>query len=131
MSQRDRRTGRSRGRLEWQLGIRGEPGKTKALSDEGASGRGGGRGRRHNAGGGRERGGTREGLFLLTVVDKVAAHPVWTEADGVEGAARLRFVLWVSVQVAQLFGPMRKLTLAAVFAEAAFGERSAQFGLVA
>lgn len=94
--------------------------------------RGGGRGqRRRSAGGRREGRGTREGPFLLAVVDEVAAHPVWTEADGVEGAAWLRFVLWVSVEIAQLFGPMRKLTLAAVLAEAAFGERSAQFGLVA
>lgn len=63
-------------------------------------------------------------------MDEVAAHPVGTEADGVEGAARLRFVLGVPVEVAQLFGAVSKLTLPAVLAEAAFGERSAEFGLV-
>lgn len=93
--------------------------------------RAGARGRQRHAGGRGERRRTREGSFLLAVVDEVAAHAVRAEADGVERAARLRFVFRVSVQVAQLFGSVGELTFPPVLAEAAFGERSAQLGLVA
>lgn len=69
--------------------------------------------------------------LLFVVVDKVAAHPVRAEADGVEGAARLRLVLGMAVEVTQLLWPVGKLALAAVLAHAALGEGATQFSLVA
>lgn len=69
--------------------------------------------------------------FFLVVVDEVAAHPVGAEADGVKRTARLSFVLWVSAEVPQLFLPVGKLALAAILAQAALGERSTQFSLIA
>lgn len=69
--------------------------------------------------------------LLFVVVDKVAAHSVRAEADGVEGAARLGLVLWMPVEVAQLLWPVRKLALAAVLAHAALGEGATQLSLVA
>ena len=68
---------------------------------------------------------------VLVVVDKVAADPVGAEADGVERATRLCFVLGMSVEVTQLIQPMGKLALVAIFAHAALGKGAAQFGLVA
>lgn len=84
-------------------------------------------------GGGRGRGGTREGVFLffLAVVDKVAAHPIRAEADGVERTARLSFVFRVSAQIPQFLCSVGKLALAAVLAQAALSVRSTQFSLIA
>lgn len=69
--------------------------------------------------------------FFLVVVDKVAADPVGAEADGVKRAARLRFVFGVPVEIPQLVLPVSELALPAVLAQAALGERSTQFSLVA
>lgn len=124
------------GGLGQLLGSQGKPRETKALSDKGRSVCAGRRGRLLRGAGGRREGrregrGTREGPFLLAIVNKVAAHPIRAEADGMERAARLRFVFWVSVQIAQLFSSVRKLTLPPILAETAFGKRSTQLGLVA
>lgn len=68
---------------------------------------------------------------LLRVVHEVAARPVRTEAHGVEGAAQLRLVLGVPLQVAQLAHAVRELALVAVLAHAGLLEGAAQLGLVA
>lgn len=70
-------------------------------------------------------------LLLLVVVHKVAPDPIWTEADGVKRTARLGFVFRMSAEIPQLFGPVCKLALPAIFAEAALSERSTQFSLIA
>lgn len=70
-------------------------------------------------------------LLLLVVVHKMAPDPIRTEADGVKRTARLSFVLWMSAEIPQLFGPMCELALPAIFAEATLSERSTQFSLIA
>lgn len=69
--------------------------------------------------------------LLFVVVDKVAAHSVRAEANGMEGATRLGLVLRMPVEVAQLLRPVGKLALAAIFAHAALSEGATQLSLVA
>lgn len=64
-------------------------------------------------------------------MDKVTAHPVRAEADGVESTARLRLVFGVPAQIPQLFHAVGKLALAAVLAQTALGEGATQFSLIA
>jgi len=63
-------------------------------------------------------------------VDKVTARSVGTEAHAVEGAAVLRLVLGMPLQVAQLVVSMGELALLAVLALAGLLERTAQLRLV-
>lgn len=69
--------------------------------------------------------------FFFVVVDKVAADPVGAEADGVKCTAWLSFVFWMSVKIPQLIGPVGKLALSAILAQATLSERSTQFSLIA
>jgi len=64
-------------------------------------------------------------------VDEVTTWTVRTETDGVEGAARLGFVLGVARQTPQLVVAVRELTLLPVFARAILLERPTQLCLVA
>lgn len=86
----------------------------------------GDRGRRVRARGGRGRG----AASLLGVVNEVAPRTIRAEADGVEGAAQLSFVLGVSVQCSQLSAAVGKLALVAVFTEAVLLKGPAQLCLV-
>lgn len=69
-------------------------------------------------------------LFLLIVMDKVAAHTVWAEADGVKRATRLGFVFRMPVEIPQLVHPVSELTLPPILAQATLSERSTQFSLI-
>jgi len=64
-------------------------------------------------------------------VDEVAARTVGAEADRVVGAAQVRLVLGVAVDVAQLGVSVRELALLAVLAAAVLLVGPAQLGLVA
>lgn len=68
---------------------------------------------------------------LLCVMDEVAPGSVGTEADGVEGPARLGLVFGVSAQTAQLVETVGELTLVSIFTRAVLLERAAQLRLVA
>lgn len=68
---------------------------------------------------------------LVGVVDEVAPRTVWAEADGVESATGLGFVLGVARQVSQLVVAVRKLALLAVLASSVFLEGPAELRLVA
>lgn len=73
----------------------------------------------------------RDELHLICVVDEVAAGAVRTEADGVESAAGLCFVLGVPAEAPQLVQAVGELALGAVLAGAALLEGAAQFRFVA
>lgn len=64
-------------------------------------------------------------------MDKVAAGAVRAEANGVEGAARLRLVLGVPVEASQLIHAVGELALGAVLAGTAFLVGATEFRLVA
>lgn len=68
---------------------------------------------------------------VLVVMNKVAADAVWTEADGVEGATRLRLVLGVSVEVTHLIKAMGKLALPPVLTDATLSKGATEFSLIA
>jgi len=70
-------------------------------------------------------------IHLFGVVDKVTACAVGAEADGVEGATRLRLVLWMPVEATHLVHAVRKLALGTVLARATLLVRAAQLSLVA
>lgn len=64
---------------------------------------------------------TRGGLLgrstaLLSIVDEMAARPVWAESDGVEGAAQLSLVFGMAAQAAQFIDSVSKLAFVAVLA---------------
>lgn len=71
------------------------------------------------------------GSTFVSVVDKMAARPVWTVASSVEGTAAFGFVLGVTRQISQLMISMSELTLLSVFACSVLLERSAQLSFVA
>lgn len=68
---------------------------------------------------------------FVGIMNEVAARAIRTEADGVESATGLGFVLWVARQASQLVVAVRELTLFAVFARAVFLEWPAELRLVA
>lgn len=70
-------------------------------------------------------------MIVFTVVYEMAANPIRAEANGVESTAGLSLVFRVTAEVSQLFEAVCELTLATVFAQASFGKRTAQLGLVA
>jgi len=72
-----------------------------------------------------------DALLLVRVVYEVAAGAVGAEADGVEGATRLRLVLGMPVEASQLVHAVRELAFGAVLAGAALLVRPAQLRLVA
>lgn len=128
------RRGGGKGVLKALLRSRGKPSKAEALSDKRRFvSAGGARQLLGNAGGGgRGRGGTREGIlfFFLVVVDKVAADPVGAEADGVKCATRLSFVFRMPVKIPQLLWPVGKLALPTILAQPVLSEGSTQFSLI-
>lgn len=63
-------------------------------------------------------------LPLVLVVDKVAPGSVGTESDRVEGPAKLRLVLGVAGQGAQLGHAVSELTLVAILAVTVLLERA-------
>lgn len=67
---------------------------------------------------------------LFSIVDEVAARTIWTETDGVEGAAQLSLVLRMAAQTTQLLHAMGKLAFIAIFAGAVLLKRPAQLRLV-
>lgn len=71
------------------------------------------------------------GRRALLLMDEVAATPVGTVSEVVEGPTGLGFVLGVPVEASQFTLAVRKLTLAAILADAAFLEAPAEFRLVA
>lgn len=70
-------------------------------------------------------------VIIFGVVHEVAADAIGAEANGVESAAGFGLVFRVTVEVSEFFGAVRKLTLAAVFAQASFCERAAELRLIA
>jgi len=64
-------------------------------------------------------------------MDEVASWSVGAEAHAVVGAAEVRFILGVAVDVANLVDAVSKLALVAVLASAMLLEGSAHFCLVA
>jgi len=70
-------------------------------------------------------------LRRLGLVEEMAPGSVGAEADGVESAAELRFVLGVAAEVSEFVVAVSKLTFISVFTGAALLERPAQLGLVA
>ena len=75
--------------------------------------------------------GGRSGPALVGVVDKVTPGAVGAKTDGVEGAARLCFVLRVAGQAPQLVVAVSELTFLPVLARPVLLEGPAQLGLVA
>jgi len=71
------------------------------------------------------------GTEFVEGVDEVAARTIGAEADRVVGAAQVRLVLGVAVDVAQLGVSVRELALLAVLAAAVLLVGPAQLGLVA
>lgn len=68
---------------------------------------------------------------VLVVMNKVAADAVRTEANGVEGATRLRLVLGVSVEVTYLIKAVGKLALPPVLTDATLSKGATEFSLIA
>jgi len=62
---------------------------------------------------------------------EVAARPVGAEPNTVVGAAKICFILGVTVDVANLLGPVGELTLLAVLASAVLLEWTTHLCLVA
>lgn len=79
----------------------------------------------------RPRSGRTRAQVVLVVMNKVAADAVRTEANGVEGATRLRLVLGVSVEVTHLIKAMGKLALPPVLTDATLSKGATEFSLIA
>lgn len=72
-----------------------------------------------------------QGTALLSIVDEVAAGPIWAKADGVEGAAQLRLVLGMAGQASELMDAMCELALVPVLTGTILLKGAAQLCLVA
>lgn len=64
-------------------------------------------------------------------MDEVAAWAIWTETNGVKGAAWLCLILGMAGKIAQFMVAMCKLTLLTVLAGTVFLKRPAQLGFIA
>lgn len=68
---------------------------------------------------------------LLSIVDEMAARPVWAETNCVEGAAQLSFVFGVAAQAAQFMNSVSKLAFVAILAGTILLKGPAKLRLVA
>lgn len=73
----------------------------------------------------------RSASSLVGIVNEMATWAVGAEANGVESAAELSFVLRVACESAQFRVAVRKLALITILAETCFLEGATQLGLVA
>lgn len=64
-------------------------------------------------------------------MDEVAAGAVWAETDGMEGAAQLSLILWVTAQAAQLMHAVGELALITILTDAVLFKGPAQLRLIA
>lgn len=55
---------------------------------------------------------------------------IWTETDAMVGSAKIRFVLWMTIYVADLGHSVSKLAFFSVLASSMFLKGSAHFSLI-